>query len=112
MTCSWHAAKRAGCGLAFAWLSGCAVQTTALRSRPPSDLPGAAELSATPFFAQTAYQCGPAALATALAAIGIDAAPAWLAAFVAAMSVAGTVIGSIRARLRLQAIRAGAASCP
>ena len=39
-------------------------------------------------------------------------APAWLAAFVAAMSVAGTVIGSIRARLRLQAIRAGAASCP
>jgi len=67
------------CGLAFAWLSGCAVQTTALRSRPPSDLPGAAELSATPFFAQTAYQCGPAALATALAAIGIDAAPAWLA---------------------------------
>ena len=39
-------------------------------------------------------------------------APAWLAAFVAAMSVAGAVIGSIRARLRLQAIRAGAASCP
>jgi cell division protein FtsX len=39
-------------------------------------------------------------------------APAWLAAFVAAMSVAGAVIGSIRARLRLQAIRAEAASCP
>jgi len=39
-------------------------------------------------------------------------APAWLAAFVAAMSVAGAVIGSIRARLRLQAIRAGAASRP
>ena len=36
------------------------------------------ELTATPFFPQTEYQCGPAALATALAAAGISADPAQL----------------------------------
>src|SRR5258706_536107 len=39
-------------------------------------------------------------------------APAWLAAFVAGMSVAGGVIGSIRAPARVQAIPAADASCP
>ena len=58
--------------------SGCAVQTNALREHPPVDLPHSAELDATPFFAQTAYQCGPAALATALAASGFAADPAVL----------------------------------
>jgi hypothetical protein len=56
-------------------MSGCAVQTQALREHPPADLPLHAELDDTPFFAQTAYQCGPAALATALAAAGFDADP-------------------------------------
>lgn len=57
-------------------LSGCAaVQTDGLRSRPPPDLKPAIELSATPFFPQTEYQCGPAALATALGAVGVDAEP-------------------------------------
>ena len=65
--------------LALAWLSGCAVQTTALRDSPPAGLPRVAELSATPFFPQTEYQCGPAALATALGAVGIIAAPDALA---------------------------------
>src|SRR4051794_36866499 len=54
---------------------GCAVQTKALREHPPADLPHSAELSATPFFPQTEYQCGPAALATALAAAGFQADP-------------------------------------
>jgi predicted double-glycine peptidase len=59
-------------------LGGCAVQTGALREHPPADLPRSAELEATPFFAQTEYQCGPAALATVLAAAGLPADPAEL----------------------------------
>jgi tetratricopeptide (TPR) repeat protein len=56
-------------------LYGCAgPQTRALLSSPPV-LPARVELSETPFFAQSAYQCGPAALATALSAAGIAADP-------------------------------------
>jgi hypothetical protein len=56
-------------------LYGCAApQTRALPSLSPP-LPAHVELSETPFFAQSAYQCGPAALATALAAAGIPADP-------------------------------------
>lgn len=65
--------------LALTWLPGCAVQTAALQATPPAGLPRNAELTATPFFAQTEYQCGPAALATALGVVGIEAAPATLA---------------------------------
>jgi len=43
------------------------------------DLPHRAELIATPFFPQTEYRCGPAALATALGAVGMVAAPTTLA---------------------------------
>ena len=60
-------------------LGGCAVQTLALREHPPAGLPHSAELVATPFFPQTDYQCGPAALATVLAAAGLNAQPAELA---------------------------------
>ena len=64
---------------ALAWLSGCAVQTAALQAAPPVGLPHRAELVATPFFPQTEYRCGPAALATALGAVGVPAAPSALA---------------------------------
>ena len=67
------------CLWVLVWLSGCAVQTAALQARPPIGLPHSAELTAVPFFAQTEYRCGPAALATALGAVGIAAAPAALA---------------------------------
>src|SRR5688500_17602272 len=60
-------------------LAGCAVQTRALRAQPPADLARTAELEHTPFFPQTEYQCGPAALATALGAAAIDADPVQLA---------------------------------
>jgi len=63
----------------LAGVSGCAVQTTALLAMPPGGLPRSAELIATPFFPQTEYQCGPAALATALGAVGIAASPVQLA---------------------------------
>jgi tetratricopeptide (TPR) repeat protein len=57
--------------------AGCASapQSTALRAQRPAGLPLRHELEATPFFAQTAYQCGPAALATVLAAAGRPVAP-------------------------------------
>lgn len=72
-------------------LSGCAVQTAALRAAPPVGLPRSAELVATPFFAQTEYQCGPAALATALGAVGISASAARLADEVFLPARAGTL---------------------
>lgn len=62
-----------------AGLAGCAaVQTEALRRAAPPGLAPRVELTATPFFAQTEYHCGPAALATVLGALGIDASPAQL----------------------------------
>lgn len=64
----------------LAGLSGCAVQTAALQAARPGGLPPRIELVATPFFAQTEYHCGPAALATALGAIGIEVSPQALAA--------------------------------
>ncbi|MET0335089.1 MAG: PA2778 family cysteine peptidase [Rhizobacter sp.] len=54
------------------------MQTTALRKAPPADLPPVAELAGTPFFPQTELKCGPAALATALGAVGADVSPSTL----------------------------------
>ena len=62
----------------FALLTGCAQfvpQTIELRSAWPTDVPRTLELREVPFFAQTAYQCGPAALATVMEAAGIKVAP-------------------------------------
>ena len=70
--------------LGAAGLSGCAVfaeppQSAALAAAPPKDLPPRAELRGVPFFPQTPYHCGPAALATALVHAGIAATPEQLA---------------------------------
>ena len=73
-------------GLA-AGLAGCAPftppQTAALLAAAPGHLPPGLpprhELEATPFFPQTALQCGPAALATVLAAGGVAVTPETLA---------------------------------
>jgi tetratricopeptide (TPR) repeat protein len=56
-------------------LVGCAAQTADLLEAPPAGVPRRAELAQVPFFAQTELHCGPAALATALGAIGIAASP-------------------------------------
>jgi hypothetical protein len=56
---------------------GCAGHTTAVRTPPMAAIGGQpVELSATPFFPQEDYQCGPAALATVLAASGVAVTPA------------------------------------
>jgi hypothetical protein len=59
-------------------LSGCASlwpQTAELREGLPQGIPEKVELTQVPFFPQEEYQCGPAALATALAAFGAKVTP-------------------------------------
>lgn len=59
-------------------LTGCAQfvpQTIALRGQWPTQVPRAIELRDVPFFPQTAYQCGPAALATTMQAAGAQVLP-------------------------------------
>jgi tetratricopeptide (TPR) repeat protein len=59
-------------------LSGCASmwpQTAQLREALPQGLPERVELTQVPFFPQEEYQCGPAALATALASFGVKVTP-------------------------------------
>lgn len=68
----------AGFFFLIAGIVGCAViapQTDALRQTLPAGLPERIELSEVPFFPQKDYQCGPAALATVLANIGVKVTP-------------------------------------
>ena len=64
--------------------SGCAVfaeppQSAALAAAPPTGLAARVELREVPFFPQTPYHCGPAALATVLVHGGLPATPESLA---------------------------------
>jgi len=54
-------------------LASCAAQGPQLAADLPATLPQAVELEGIPFFPQRRYQCGPAALATVLAASGVPA---------------------------------------
>jgi hypothetical protein len=59
-------------------LSGCAAlvpQSAGIRDQPPAGLPARAELREVVFHAQDEYHCGPAALAMALNAAGVEATP-------------------------------------
>lgn len=71
-------------GAGAAGLGGCAVlaeppQSAALAAAPPPDLPARIEWRGVPFFPQTPYHCGPAALATVLVHAGISVTPEALA---------------------------------
>lgn len=61
--------------LFFCLLAGCSAPQTRMLSQQPLAIPAQVELKATPFFPQTAYQCGPAALATVLRASGVEVVP-------------------------------------
>jgi len=62
--------------IAFLLLGGCATpQVATLIASPPPGLPQKAELGAVPFYPQERYQCGPAALATALVHSGVAITP-------------------------------------
>ena len=57
----------------LAWLAGCAQfvpQTIDLRADWPAGVPRAAELAGVPYFPQTQFDCGPAALATIMQSAG------------------------------------------
>ena len=69
----------AGVLVSMVLVAGCATpQASALRERPSSALPLQAELAAVPFFPQQEFQCGPAALGTALVHAGVATSPAAL----------------------------------
>ena len=56
--------------------AGCAApQLAALPSQLPASAPARSELAAVPFFPQEDFQCGPAALATALVYAGVATSP-------------------------------------
>jgi hypothetical protein len=64
--------------LILAVLSGCASlwpQTKELSKGLPAGLPEKVELAQVPFFPQSEYQCGPAALATVLVSAGVKTTP-------------------------------------
>lgn len=65
-------------GLALAGLTGAPVTAPPLRG-PAGDLPAAVELADTPFFPQTGFHCGPAALAAGLGSSGVATTPEALA---------------------------------
>lgn len=62
----------AGCGTLASFE---ARQTEAVLAQPPADLPRRLNLTAVPFFPQTALQCGPAVLATLLQHAGRSVSP-------------------------------------
>ncbi len=68
---------RAALVFALCLLCGCVLppQTRELTREPPPGLAPSAALEDTPFFAQDAYQCGPAALAMVLARTGVAVTP-------------------------------------
>ena len=82
LSCLYRRYARLAAGVfvcaAAALASGCAAifpQTAILRDGLPPGLPKIVELKSVPFFAQTEYQCGPAALATLLNVAGDKVTP-------------------------------------
>ena len=71
-----HTCRLAGVAV-LTLLAACShtLQSVRLQQAPPAELPVRHELVNTPFFAQSRYQCGPAALATVLADRGIIVVP-------------------------------------
>ncbi len=79
MRCRIRTPAIAGGLVLITLLTGCATpQVSALRANAPATLPPQIELAAVPFFPQEEYQCGPAALATALVYGGVATTPAAL----------------------------------
>jgi len=72
----WRRALGLAALAALACLGGCVLLPAAEPgTHYPPGLPTRAELGAVPFYAQDQYQCGPAALATALTYAGVPRAP-------------------------------------
>jgi hypothetical protein len=69
-----HAARIATC-FAVLLLPACVTRGPLIPASLNGGVHASAELDATPFFPQSDYQCGPAALATVLGASGVTATP-------------------------------------
>lgn len=98
------AARAAVFLLACFALSACAGTpvSDSLVSSAGGGLPRQAELSETPFFPQTAYHCGPAALAGALNATGMQTSPDKVAGQVFTPGRKGTLQADVIAATRRQ----------
>jgi predicted double-glycine peptidase len=81
-------------------LSGCASHGPQLSPADPGALASRVELVATPFFPQRDYQCGPAALATVLAAAGVVVQPEELVAEVYVPALRGSLQAEMVAATR------------
>ena len=79
MRFSWARLSAGLCCFALAlFLSGCALlvpQTVALRTHWPEGVPRTAKVPDVPFYPQTEFQCGPAAMATVLSRTGAAVTP-------------------------------------
>lgn len=69
---------RLACVLLVTLLAGCSSTGSVLPGIGEQGLPPSVELSQVPFFPQDEFQCGPAAMATVLAASSVDVSPAEL----------------------------------
>jgi len=72
---AWNARFIVGVFLLSLGACATAPQTRLMLDSPPASLPRHAELSDVPYFAQDAYQCGPASLAMTLSAAGMAVTP-------------------------------------
>jgi len=92
----------AGVLLCALLLAGCAMtpQNRALHDAPPAGMPAGMELEQTPFFPQTRYHCGPAALATVLASHGVDVTPDDLTDRLYVPALRGSLLQEISATAR------------
>ena len=102
MICLTNTRRLAGVFLICGLLAGCATppQTRQLLTTRPAGLPLTAELTATPFFPQQRYQCGPAALATVLGAHGRAVIPEQLVDAVYVPALQGSLPEEISATAR------------
>jgi hypothetical protein len=67
--------RRCAVAIVATALGACASQASLQKVVEQQSLPATVELTGTPFFPQSDYQCGPAALATLLGAAGAPVAP-------------------------------------
>lgn len=102
MTLTANTRRLAGVFFSALLLSACATppQTRELLADTATGLPPAVELTATPFYPQQQFQCGPAALATVLGAHAVWVTPAELVDAVYVPALQGSLREEISATAR------------
>jgi tetratricopeptide (TPR) repeat protein len=102
MTLAANTRRLAGVFVSALLLTACATppQTRELLADTATGLPPAVELTATPFYPQQQYQCGPAALATVLGAHAVRVSPEELVDAVYVPALQGSLPEEISATAR------------